>query len=75
MTFTTKIRGIPCRVRINNFSAADHNASSSDDFHGGFDFEVLDSRGRKADWLERKMSADDEQQLMHEIETEYFDLH
>ena len=75
MTFTTKICGIPCQVRINNFSAADHNASSSDDFHGGFDFEVLDSRGRKADWLERKMGWDDEQQLTHEIETQYFELY
>jgi len=69
MTFTTKIRGIPAQVRIINFSAADHNASSSDDFRGGFEFDILDSRGRKADWLERKMSWDDQQQLMHEIET------
>jgi len=36
---------------------------------------VLDSRGRKADWLERKMGWDDEQQLTHEIETQYFELY
>jgi hypothetical protein len=75
MVFTTRICGIPCQVRINNFSAADHNASSSADFYGGFEFDVLDARGRRADWLERKMTWDDEQQLMHEIETQYFELY
>lgn len=75
MLFTTRICGIPCQVRINDFSAGDHNASSSDDFRGGFDYDVLDSRGRKANWLERKMSWDDEQDLIHEIETQYFELY
>jgi len=75
MKFTTRICGIQCQVRIKDFSAGNHNASSADDFHGGFDFEVLDKNGHKADWLERKMGWDDEQQLTHEIETQYFELY
>lgn len=72
MTFSTRICNIPCLVRINNYHFPDAFASSSEDFYGGFDFDVLDTRGRKADWLRNKMKSDDMEKLVSEMEQQYF---
>ena len=63
--YAFRVRGIPCLIRVTDYSyqRSDHRCTDSDvDYHGfeDVDFEVLDQRGRPAPWLERKMSASDE---------------
>jgi hypothetical protein len=70
--FSTRICGIPCLVRINDFQFPDHLADSTEDYYGGFHYDVLDTRGRKADWLRNKMKDDDLEKLVSEMERFYF---
>lgn len=69
MIIDTRICGIPCKVRINDFLPHNHSASCSADYYGGWDYDVLDRNGRPATWLYNKMTSDDEQALVHEIES------
>ena len=59
----TRVAGIPCIVGVTYFESVrgsySYHAASDMDYHGytECEFEVLDSRGRKAAWLERKITA------------------
>lgn len=73
----TRVAGIPCLIGVVEFSRArgsySYNAPSDLDYYGYVEceWEVCDSRGRKAEWLERKLDA----KATAEIETvidEYF---
>lgn len=74
MTLETRICGIPCKVYVFDIGYArgsfSYNAPSDVDYYGytEYDYEVQDRRGRKAEWLERKMDKDDESKLIAEIE-------
>lgn len=64
MTFEHRIRGIPCLIDVTHVKVVrgDPSTWASDiDYHGysEVEFEVLDRRGRKADWLTKKMTQDD----------------
>jgi hypothetical protein len=54
--------GIPAIIRVTHFvkvrGSYSYNAPSDMDYHGYTDseWEVLDTRGRPADWLERKIT-------------------
>ncbi len=64
LTFPHKIHGIPCQISVTSFNRVKGSprGQSSADFNGYVetDFEVLDTRGRKASWLERKMSSQED---------------
>ena len=60
----TRVAGIPCIIGVTHFESVKGNgncwtAASDLDYYGytECEFEVLDSRGRKAAWLERKITA------------------
>lgn len=69
----TRIGGIPCIVRVTHYERVagsfSHNAPSDVDYYGytDSDWDVLDRRGRKADWLAKKLTADDVQRIESEI--------
>ena len=58
----TRIDGIPCLIGVTHYRRVEgshsYNAPSSDDYYGytEAEWEILDRRGRKADWLERKLT-------------------
>ena len=60
-----RIAGIPCKVGVSHFmhhaGSYSYHAASDYDYEGytEIEFEVLDRNGRKAPWLERKMSDKD----------------
>ena len=64
MTYIAEIEstvaGIPCLIGVTYFhkQEPDHRADSDWDYYGytETEWEVLDSRGRKAEWLERKLT-------------------
>ena len=68
----TRVAGIPCIVGVTYFESVrgsyNYHAASDWDYHGytECEFEVLDRRGRKAPWLERKLTD----KIINEIEQE-----
>ena len=59
----TRVAGIPCVIGVVDYISVagsySQNADSDWDYHGysESDWVVLDSRGRPAPWLERKLTA------------------
>ena len=70
----TRVAGIPCIVRVKNFTKVvgsfNRNEESDMDYHGYSDTEwdLLDRRGRRAEWLDKKVTADDIARIEREIE-------
>lgn len=69
MEIRTNIKGIPCIVRVTNW--VPYNAGNDGEEHsGGFgDFDVLDTRGKPAIWLQRQMKVDDYDRIRVEVST------
>jgi hypothetical protein len=73
MIIETRIAGIPCLVQADvsvQNGSYDWDAPSDWDYHGWMDigeFVVLDRRGRRAPWLEAKMTAKDVERIEGEI--------
>jgi hypothetical protein len=62
-----RIAGIPCVIGVINFGAPDITTGGPDSWEQGWDaeYDVLDSKGRPADWLAKKATdADDAEILM-----------
>lgn len=69
----SRVAGIPCIIGVTYFDSAegsyDYNAASDWDYHGYVEceFDVCDRRGRRAPWLERKLSEEDTARIEREI--------
>lgn len=73
----TRVSGIPCRIGVESYfkQAPDRGSWESDwDYHGYVqaDWQILDRNGRPAAWLERKLTAGDEDRIEAEIDA-YFE--
>lgn len=73
MKFSTRIAGIPCICRVLDYSP-EKPAYTFGEFGEAipadpeeFDFELLDRKGYKAQWLENKITDDDEIRLRDEF--------
>jgi hypothetical protein len=69
----TRISGIPCEVRVTHFFHQPPMGPSADsdwDCYGytEIEFDVYDSTGYPAMWLEKKMTDDDIDRIKREIE-------
>ena len=75
MIFESQIEDIPCQIRIIEClvvpGSFNHNAASDLDFNGydEVEFEILDQNGKKAQWLESKLTDCD----IYRIEQECID--
>ena len=73
----SRVAGIPCIIGVTHYECVkgsySYHAASDWDYHGytECEFEVLDRRGRKAAWLERKLDDKMTQEIESEI-AEYF---
>jgi len=69
----THICGIPCQVQVTTYTnvkgSRSYNAPSDLDYYGycEVEFDVLDRRGYRAPWLEKKMTEDDYDRIREEI--------
>lgn len=67
------VAGIPCLVGVIDYSSVkgshNHNAPSDWDYHGytDCDFDLLDRKGYRADWLAKKMTTKDEDAITKAI--------
>ena len=71
-----RIAGIPCKVGVTHYlnQAGNSRADSDWDYYGytEIEYDVLDRKGRKAPWLERKVTEDDVLDIESSI-IKYFD--
>lgn len=74
MTFPSRVAGIPCLIRVTEYTpglptrvygTGMGDADPPEDMI--FEFEVLDRNGRKADWLAKKLTANDEARIYEEF--------
>lgn len=71
--FETAVAGIPCRIGITawephrpgRFSAAPEYCYPDDGGYG--EWEVLDRNGRRAPWLERKLTANETDHIEEQV--------
>lgn len=77
MIFDTRIAGIPCRCSVEYYSPhipmrvygtgmGDADPPEEEEFN----FQILDRSGRRAEWLETKLTDDDRERLVEEYLTE-----
>lgn len=72
--FTTKVSGIPCICEVTHFIRARPGRYSGPpedcypDEPSEFEFNILDTKGRRAEWLENKLTQDDIERLEDEWE-------
>lgn len=72
-TFPTTVSGIPCQCHVLFFEAGEgakltgHPDAWAPASGGEFNFEILDRKGYRAEWLEQKLGRDDEARLEREF--------
>ena len=79
MQVATQIQGIPCLVEVTTFNhvkpwkGSPHTCPSSDDYYGytEIEYDVLDRKGYRARWLERKMTEKDKEKVIEDIKEAY----
>ena len=73
----SRVAGIPCLIGVTEYTNVEgsysYHAASDWDYRGYTDctWDVCDRRGRKASWLERKLSIEDRDRIEAEI-AKYF---
>lgn len=72
MILDSRVAGIPCKIQVLSYSKQEPMGRSADsdwDCYGytEIEFDVLDTRGRPAPWLERKLNSDDRNAIEQEI--------
>ena len=73
----SRVAGIPCLIGVTHYECVrgsyNYNAASDMDYYGysEAEWEVLDRKGYKAAWLERKLTAGDHDRINAEID-QYF---
>lgn len=76
MRIETKICGIPCEAEmvggtyVAPWRGGSHDCPSDVDYYGGWfdvEFRIYDRKGYPAGWLEKKMTAADEERIIDEL--------
>jgi hypothetical protein len=66
--FRTRVDGIPCLCRVTYYHPADETPVNSTTIsppdEEEFEFELLDRRGKPANWLNKKINSDIEAELL-----------
>lgn len=63
----TTVAGIPCLAEMTFYESGWAGSYWEPPEHPVAHFRILDRRGRPAPWLERKMTADDEERIEREL--------
>ena len=71
-SFTSKVAGIPCVIKVDRFYVTQgtysRQAETPEEYHGAceIEFTVCDRNGRPALWLEKKLTDDDRARIEEE---------
>ena len=69
----SRVAGVPCLIGLLSYECSpgteSRTADSDWDYHGwtDIDFDVLDRKGRKAPWLERKLTDRDLDRIYQDV--------
>ena len=66
MTFDSHVAGIPCQINVTLLTESIPATWDDPECGGDFEFEVLDRKGYRAKWLEKKLTPADEQRIFEE---------
>jgi hypothetical protein len=69
MIFDSQIAGIPCQINVTYMTEYIPKTWYDPECGGDFEFEVLDRKGYKAPWLEKKLTPADEARIYEEATT------
>lgn len=68
-TFSSRIEGIPCKIRVDVYEPAKPSRHYDDPPEDAeFEFTVLDRNGREAPWLEAKVTDSISQRIYEEFQ-------
>lgn len=74
MIFDSRISGIPCQIKVGTYISykpmkvyGTRHGDADAPVPPDMEFEVLDRKGYKATWLEKKLTADDDARLLEEF--------
>jgi hypothetical protein len=79
--FESRVCGIPCNIGVTYVESSagsySYYADNPTDYYGCFEaeFEILDRNERRAEWLERKMTEEDNEKVQRDIERHYQGRH
>lgn len=72
MTFDSHIQGIPCQIEITHYTPPERKFVTCTTIDppdpGELEWQVLDRKGYRADWLANKLTRDDEWRINDECE-------
>ena len=68
MKFPTRVDGIPCQCHVLAFSPPYPAGTFLSEEECTFDYEILDRKGYKAPWLERKLTDQDKDRFLQEYQ-------
>ena len=69
----SRIAGIPCQIEVTYFASSkgtySRQAETPDEYYGHteIEFDILDRKGYKAAWLEKKMTQEDIERIELQI--------
>ena len=66
MIFKTTVNGIPCQCNVTHYTPYVHGTWDSPPEFSEFEFELLDMRSRRAEWLDRYVTQAVEDRLFEE---------
>ena len=64
--FESQVQGIPCKVRVTYATKYVPASWDSPEESGEFEFDLLDRKGYRAKWLEKKVTEKDVERLERE---------
>jgi len=67
VSFATRVGGIPCRCEVTHYSPEGTATLETPADPEMFEFELLDQRGRRAEWLDKFVDPDLEMDLLQQF--------
>ena len=64
--FDSNIRGIPCQIQVDDYTITPPLSGSAQSFED-IEYTILDRNGKELEWLERKITPADDEQIVNEI--------
>lgn len=62
-TYNYKLHGIPCQVAVKFYEPAEDDVDYCAGFAAQFDWDLLDRKGYRAAWLEKKATPEDNDEI------------
>ena len=69
MIFESRVHGIPCKINVTYVTPVMPATHDDPECGGDFEFEVLTMKGKRALWLEKYLTEEDNERIFTEWES------